>query len=152
MERKLYFAYGSNMDVEQMRFRCPAAKPVKPYALAGYRLVFRRVADIIPDPDRSVHGVLWSITPDCELALDRYEGFRARTPKAGLYRKETFKLKLPSSVREVMFYTMNESGFGEPGESYGTCIRKAYEYWDLPVGDFWEAIHHARSGSGSVRR
>jgi len=40
MDEQLYFAYGSNINLEQMAVRCPAATPVCPVALDNYRLAF----------------------------------------------------------------------------------------------------------------
>ena len=37
---KLYFAYGSNMNLNQMAFRCPDAEVVDTVRLEGYRLAF----------------------------------------------------------------------------------------------------------------
>ena len=37
----LYFAYGSNMNLNQMAFRCPDAEVVDTVRLEGYRLTFR---------------------------------------------------------------------------------------------------------------
>ena len=57
LEKKLYFAYGSNMDLNQMAFRCPDAQALETVRLEGYRLAFRSnggnrgVATILPDPD-----------------------------------------------------------------------------------------------------
>ncbi len=41
MAEKLYFAYGSNINLEQMEYRCPAAKAVGPVILENYELLFR---------------------------------------------------------------------------------------------------------------
>ena len=62
LEKKLYFAYGSNMDDEQMNFRCPDAQVVEAVRLEGYCLAFRSngggqgVATILPDQDSHVDG------------------------------------------------------------------------------------------------
>ena len=40
MEEKLYFAYGSNINLDQMAYRCPAAQVVGPVVLEGYELLF----------------------------------------------------------------------------------------------------------------
>lgn len=40
-KEKLYFAYGSNMNLNQMAFRCPDAEVVESVRLEGYRLAFR---------------------------------------------------------------------------------------------------------------
>ena len=43
---KLYFAYGSNLNLTQMANRCPQAKQLGSAYLPNWRLVFRGVADI----------------------------------------------------------------------------------------------------------
>ena len=40
MAEKLYFAYGSNINLEQMAYRCPAAEAVGPVILENYELLF----------------------------------------------------------------------------------------------------------------
>lgn len=89
MAGRLYFAYGSNLNLEQMERRCPAAKPIGPAVLHGYELRFRGnyggsgVATIAPKQGGHVAGLLWELTPACEQALDRYEGC------PHLYEKQT---------------------------------------------------------------
>lgn len=79
-ETRLYFAYGSNINLDQMAYRCPNATVIGPVTLEGYELTFRGradgsgVANIELKQGASVPGLLWTITPDCERALDRYEG------------------------------------------------------------------------------
>lgn len=77
MADKLYFAYGSNINLEQMDYRCPDATVVGPVVLENYELLFRRggFATIAPKEGGRVHGLLWSITPECERSLDLYEGY-----------------------------------------------------------------------------
>ena len=73
--RKYYFAYGSNCHVSSMLSRCPAAICIGKSLLNHHKFVLRSVADIESSYGQSVHGALWQITPACENALDRYEGF-----------------------------------------------------------------------------
>ena len=80
MKESYYFAYGSNMNLDQMAYRCPAASVVEKVKLEGYRLTFCGrgkgcgVATILPEEGSRVEGVLWKITPECEKSLDFYEG------------------------------------------------------------------------------
>jgi hypothetical protein len=77
-----YFAYGSNMDPEQMRERAPGGRALGPARLAGWRLTFTRdspawgggVGHIEPDGADEVWGVLWDATEADMTALDEYEG------------------------------------------------------------------------------
>ena len=41
-DRTLYFAYGSNINLEQMVYRCPDAEVVGPAMLENYELLFRQ--------------------------------------------------------------------------------------------------------------
>ena len=41
MSETLYFAYGSNINLNQMAVRCPDAKVVEPAVLENYELLFR---------------------------------------------------------------------------------------------------------------
>ena len=81
MKDRYYFAYGSNMNLEQMKYRCPAAEVVENVRLEDYRLAFRGkapgngVATVLPEKGSCVEGVLWKITEAFEKSLDFYEGF-----------------------------------------------------------------------------
>ena len=55
MSRKEYFAYGSNLNFDQMGYRCPEATVVGIAKLNGYELAFRRgYLTILPKEDASV--------------------------------------------------------------------------------------------------
>lgn len=72
----LYFAYGSNMNVGQMRSRCPAAELAGTAALADHAVALNSGghATVVPVPGQVVLGGLWRLTPACRDSLDRYEG------------------------------------------------------------------------------
>lgn len=107
LEKNLYFAYGSNMNLDQMALRCPQAEVVGPARLEGYRLAFRGngysgVATVLPQPGSCVEGVLWKISARDEMHLDYYEGY----PR--LYGKEMLSVTgRDGQCSEVMVYTMN---------------------------------------------
>lgn len=108
MSEKLYLAYGSNMNVNQMAFRCPDAEVVGTARVDDYRLTFcgnggwSGVATILPQPGSHVDGVLWRISAADEKHLDFYEGY----PR--LYGKEPIEVIDSSGQRmTVMAYTMN---------------------------------------------
>ena len=76
MSRKEYFAYGSNLNFEQMAYRCPEATVVGTAKLDGYELAFRRgYLTILPKEGATVEGLIWSITDHDESQLDCYEGY-----------------------------------------------------------------------------
>lgn len=75
-QTKLYFAYGSNINLVQMKFRCPNAERITPVTLRDYSLSFRGAgfATVLPEEGSEVKGLLWEITEKCERVLDLYEG------------------------------------------------------------------------------
>lgn len=75
MNRRLYIAYGSNLSVDQMAFRCPEARIVGKAILRDWKLVFRTHADIEPCEGSEVPVLIWEINPLDERSLDRYEGY-----------------------------------------------------------------------------
>ena len=80
MKESYYFAYGSNMNLDQMAYRCPAASVVEKVKLEGYRLTFCGrgkgcgVATILPEEGSRVEGVLWKITPGVKKAWTFMKG------------------------------------------------------------------------------
>ena len=119
-KKKLYIAYGSNINLEQMAYRCPTAERVTTGFVENYELEFRRVATIIPKQDNKVPVLVWELKPEDEKSLDRYEGF------PNMYRKETIPVKIGDEVVDGMVYIMNGGQISPPPESYYTGILKGY--------------------------
>ena len=71
----LYFAYGSNLNPEQIRRRIPEARAVGRATLRGWRLVERLYADIERSRGSRVEGVLYLVTKTELHRLDLYEGY-----------------------------------------------------------------------------
>ena len=134
----LYGAYGSNLNMHQMKYRCPSAQPVGKLELKGWQLVFRSVADIQHKKDASVPIGLWLITDKCEQALDRYEGYPT------LYTKQTIrvpKLKKEFDTDRVMIYTMRDRyTVIPPNTQYLSSITQGYGDFGIDVQPLTEAV------------
>ncbi|GBC96761.1 hypothetical protein HRbin16_02570 [bacterium HR16] len=130
MSQKYYFAYGSNMDGEQMRNRCPGAEQVSVGMIEGwrFRINTRGVATIVPDNGGTVYGIIWRISKDEEQVLDCYEGV-----KMGLYTKRTMEVRLigvPSL--EAFLYLATDTQPGTPRPGYMEAIVAAAISNDFP--------------------
>ena len=132
MKDRYYFAYGSNMNLEQMKYRCPAAEVVENVRLENYRLAFRGrapgngVATVLPEKGSYVEGVLWKITEACEKSLDFYEGFPS------FYGKESIRVK-------------NQDGVpAKPSKFYLDGILEGCKDNQIPTESVMEAVKRTR--------
>ena len=119
--KRLYIAYGSNINLEQMANRCPNSKIVSKEMLKGYELEFRGVATIVPNDKSEVPILIWEIDGRDEHSLDRYEGF------PNLYRKELFEIEVDGEKKECMAYLMNKGQISPPTSYYYNVINQGYE-------------------------
>lgn len=131
-EKRYYIAYGSNLNITQMRSRCPSARIIGTGEIPGYRLLFKgsrtgSYLTIEPCEGASVPVAAWEISKADERALDRYEGC-----PTFYYKKE---LRLPIKGirtglvrdRNVFVYIMHEErAFGLPTRFYVDVCLEGY--------------------------
>ena len=150
MEENLYFAYGSNLDLEQMAQRCPDAEIVGPVRLENYELRFRGsgFATVAPKKGSVFYGLVWKLTPNCEQSLDRYEGYPRH------YTKETVTVKDAAGAEiPVMVYIMAEPYCRQPAlpsPYYYRVIQRGFEANGLPVESLQAAWDRTVDEAGST--
>ena len=133
MKMKYMLAYGSNLDIEQMRRRCPDAVPVGTAEILGYRLLFKgsktgSYLTIEKKARRKIPVLVWQVSDADEAILDRYEGFPI------FYRKETMEVKIHDlqggaaiGKANAFVYLMDESRpLGAPADWYYVLCADAY--------------------------
>ena len=128
------FSYGSNLNIRQMRMRCPGARIIGTSEIPDYQLLFKgsktgSYLTIEPKEGSKVPVAAWAVTEEDEEALDRYEGF-----PAFYYKKE---LELPIKgirtgkvrKRKAFVYIMHEDRpLGLPSKFYlETCLRFGFD-------------------------
>lgn len=128
---KLYVAYGSNLNKQQMKGRCPDAKFVGTGVIENYELQFKGSlygahATIAPKEGASVPVGLWTIQSRDENRLDMYEGYR----KTGYryYDKEQVRVNMTNGGSVIgMVYIMDQRmDFGQPTPGYYDTVREGY--------------------------
>ena len=115
------------------------------------------MATVEPHKGRRVPILLWAISPDCEVALDRYEGW------SSLYRKETLPVRgitwmlnditaMPADVTEVpaMFYVMNRGEPAAPSSYYLETISNGYRAVGFHLRYLAEAVRRVQRRKGSL--
>ncbi len=120
-EKQLYIAYGSNINLEQMAYRCPHSKVVGTSEIKGYELEFRGVATIVPKENASVPVLIWELDERDLPVLNRYEGW----PR--LYRQEKMPFELNGKSCTGMVYLMNRGTISPPSSQYYNMILQGYQ-------------------------
>ncbi len=129
MEKRYYLAYGSNLNVKQMTFRCPESRMVGLAQIKDYRLLFKgsktgSYLTIEPMKGSTVPVVVWEVSERDEYNLDRYEGY------PNFYYKAEMEIEFKGirtdriRKRDAFVYIMHEERkCGLPSGSYlHTCL------------------------------
>lgn len=145
MDKRLYVAYGSNLNVEQMKYRCPTAKVYGMGILKDYKLLFKGTPHnayltIEPAAGSRVPVVVWDINPSDEISLDRYEGY------PNFYYKKDIPVELETGeLVKAMVYIMTDKirdriDLNLPSEYYLNAVSKGYEYFGFNFKYIEEAL------------
>ncbi|MEY8414793.1 gamma-glutamylcyclotransferase family protein [Tissierella praeacuta] len=148
--KRLYIAYGSNLNVEQMIYRCPTAKVYGKGILKGYQLLFKGTPNnayltIEAKVGGEVPVVVWDIRPSDEISLDRYEGYPS------FYYKEDIPVELETGeVVEAMVYIMTNKikdriNLNLPSEYYLNAVREGYKRFGLDLKYLDEALEISKN-------
>jgi len=121
----LYFAYGSNLDEGQIKFRCPDSKPKFKARLDGFRLDFTRyspkwqggVADVVDDPGSLLWGFVYDLTKDDLKKLDDYE--------EGYYKEKINVIYRKKNIEVYIYKVINKQPYIQPSEKYINLIIKS---------------------------
>ena len=133
MRKRLYAAYGSNMDKSQMSLRCPDALAVGKTYLEDWELTIPFYADIEPAKGKRTPALIWEISADDEKSLDRYEGY------PNFYVKTEIIVNLFGERVSAMAYIMTDK-YKKTGKSprngYVEQILQGYRDAGFSVGEF----------------
>ena len=106
-EKRLYVAYGSNLNLYQMKFRCPTARLIGTGIVKDHELQFKgrsysAFATIAPKHGSTVPVAVWELKESDEKFLDRYEGYPSH------YFKRTVPVEMKNGKTiSGMVYIMN---------------------------------------------
>ena len=127
MSKRLYTAYGSNLNIRQMKHRCPGARLYGTGVIKNFELQFKgkphsAFATIAPKDGASVPVAVWEISKRNEQALDRYEGYPSH------YFKQDVSVQVDGKEITAMAYVMNlKMNFGLPSPYYYEIVLEGYE-------------------------
>lgn len=142
--RYYYFAYGSNLWLEQMHHRCPEYTYIGRGVLRGYKWVIskRGYANVLPSGDETEedpeelddYGVVYTLTKGDMAALDMYEGVNKKPVPA--YVKVTMDIEMYEKGEGVelpcLVYVDPGTELGRAHEEYIGRINRGLEDAGLP--------------------
>lgn len=153
MKKRYYIAYGSNLNIPQMRMRCPSARIIGTSEIPDYALLFKgsktgSYLTIEPKAGGRVPVAAWEVTPEDEAALDRYEGFPA------FYYKAEMELPIKGirsgkvRKRTCFVYIMHEDRMlGLPSDYYLRVCAAGYHSFGFDKSLLYEAVENSRRDS-----
>ncbi len=122
--KKYYLAYGSNLNVQQMKHRCPDAKPIGTAWIHDYQLLFKGSKTgsylTIEKAEKSkIPVAVWEVSEADERRLDIYEGFPT------FYYKKEMEVTVNRRKIKAFVYIMHEDRpLGIPSSHYvRTCVQ-----------------------------
>ena len=139
---RFYLAYGSNLNLAQMKMRCPDSKKLGTAILEGYRLAFRGRKDNAYLTVEEAKGFkvplgIYAVTEADEMQLNDYEGFPI------LYIKKDMKVRVleTNEVVDAFLYIMNK-GFelGMPSPRYQKIVMDGYHDFGFDATPLKEAL------------
>jgi gamma-glutamylcyclotransferase len=139
----LTFAYGSNMNWDQMRERCPSSRFVGIAVLSDHRLAFTRksikrgcgVADVVAEDGARVWGVVYEIADLDVGTLDASEGFRPGREKNSYCRRECMVFLDGQDQRPLTvsaYFGVSQPDPPRPNAAYKNLILSGGRGWHLP--------------------
>lgn len=150
MKKRYYIAYGSNLNIRQMKMRCPSARIIGTSEIPNYELLFKgsktgSYLTIEPKEGSTVPVAAWEVTDLDEAALDRYEGFPTFYYKAEMVLP--IKGIKTGKVRErpAFVYIMHEDRpLGMPSGYYVATCLEGYDNFGFDERFIYDAIEISR--------
>ena len=133
-----YLAYGSNLNLAQMKRRCPNSKPIATATLPNWELYFNLHADIRPQKGSSVLVGIWEIADEDWLMLDIYEGYPNYYKKIqiGEYEGEPCIAYVMTDMKKDL------CNCKRPQTSYFKTIEQGYEDFGMDVEELYKAYEN----------
>ena len=149
MQKRYYIAYGSNLNIRQMRWRCPTARIIGTAQLDGWRLLFKgsktgSYLTIEEEAGYSVPVAVWEVSPRDELALDHYEGYPSFYYKKELVLNITGIKTGKDRRRRVFVYIMHEERpIGIPSRAYVETCAEGYHDFGFDLDFLTDALTYS---------
>ena len=149
--KRYYLAYGSNLNMKQMKWRCPNSNVIGTGWIDNYELLFKgsmtgSYLTIEPRGGSRVPVAVWEVSESDEKALDRYEGYPI------FYYKKEMRIPVDDLTGKVtqdldcFIYIMDESRpFGLPTTGYIMTCLEGYKVFGFDAAYIKEAVNKSEA-------
>lgn len=139
----LYAAYGSNLNIQQMSYRCPGATVAFTGYLINWKLLYRgsrtgSYATVKRQAGSRVPVAVWNIDSKNEESLDLYEGY----PR--FYKKRNVFVHLKDGTRKkAMIYLLPDlAKIGRPSKHYIETVLQGYEDMGFDTEYLYDSLEY----------
>lgn len=151
MEKNYYLAYGSNLNIRQMRHRCPTAKVVGTAIIKDYELLFKgsktgSYLTIEKCKGDYVPVGVWEVSEDDIRRLDIYEGYPT------FYYKTEIEVWLKQfngkkrKIKAFVYIMHEERPLGTPSMMYLRICGEGYDAFGFKKEHIVKAIEKSSKG------
>lgn len=150
--RKYYLAYGSNLNVQQMRYRCPDAKIIGTAEIPDYQLLFKgsktgSYLTIEKKEGSTVPVAVWEVSECDEQHLDVYEGYPNFYYKAEMELPVKILKNGRTKTLPAFVYIMHEERqLGVPSMAYLKTCLIGYRHFAFNPEFLMQAIAVSKGG------
>lgn len=142
----IYFAYGSNLNLQQMQYRCPSARLLGVGFKRGYALHFRgrgpgcAYLTVTATAGAVTPVAAFAVCPSDVRALDCYEGVAT-----GHYRIEPVSVDISGYGRlRGFWYVMNGGKKFQPSSQYVETVAAGYQIMGFNQSALYAALNECR--------
>ena len=158
MCKRYYLAYGSNLNIPQMRHRCPTAKIIGTAEIKDYELLFKgsktgSYLTIEPKKGATVPVAVWEVKQGDEANLDIYEGAPRFYYKKDMQIKCRYRKSGKTRTISAFVYIMHEDRqLGVPSAYYVNTCLDGYDSFGFDSEYIYKAIEKSLRTTKGVKK
>ncbi|MFC2069554.1 gamma-glutamylcyclotransferase family protein [Chloroflexota bacterium] len=127
-----YFAYASNLNMKQMKERCPDSKPLFTATLPNHKLVFEGwsrqqrggKANIRLFRGERVLGAVYDVSEQCMKRLDKFEGTYTRL-RVTIFDEDG------EAIEAIAYSQVSPAEGTKPSQEYLSLIQQGLKDWRI---------------------
>jgi hypothetical protein len=136
VDRILYFSYGHNTNIPELKHRVPDAKRIGRAIAPNQQLQINHYTNIVPADGEKTYGVLWAMSNEGLKTLDYYEG------DGKDYHHTIIEVLYKGKLYKALTYIMilNSDDRRQPSQKYLKHVYDGYKMNQIPADQLTAAL------------